>query len=259
VIARPLFEGLRAGLGIDFYRGKITNRREKIFGGTVYPSGSVLDVRDEYSYKTSALGYTIGLFYTPIKRLNAGFYVVPGFALDLNEELRTVIGSREETSGSISRRYLSAEMPLAWGFGVSAKVKKNILLAFDYSTTDWSTFFIDGEDPGSLRDERIIAFGAELTSKKQRDLSWIKRSSLRGGFRFRSLPMMAGGSGVDEQVATVGWGVPLGGGRGRLDIACELGSRGDLEVNGMRERIVRFGVSISGFEKWIPIERRRRR
>ncbi len=258
-VARPIFTGFRAGLGIDFYRGEITDRREKIFSGTLYPSGSALDVRDEYAYETSALGFTVGLLYSPVKRFSAGFHIVPGFTLDLDEEFRTVISSREVTSGTVSRRSLSAEMPISWGFGLSANPKKNILLAFEYGATRWSAFSVDDEDSGTLRDESVISFGAELSSLKKGDVSWIRRTSLRGGVRFRSLPMRAGGASVDERVAAVGWGIPIGGGNGRLDIACELGSRGDLEKNGIRERLVRFGVSLSAFEKWIPIERRRRR
>jgi hypothetical protein len=71
--------------------------------------------------------------------------------------------------------------------------------------------------------------------------------------------MIVGGNGVNERVGTVGWGIPIGGGRGQFDFAVEFGSRGNLVDNGMRERLIRLGVSLSAFEKWIPIERRRRR
>jgi hypothetical protein len=45
-VARPIFRGLRGGLGIDFYRGEISDVREMIFQGTFYPFGTAIDVLD---------------------------------------------------------------------------------------------------------------------------------------------------------------------------------------------------------------------
>jgi hypothetical protein len=164
----------------------------------------------------------------------------------------------ETNSGTLSQRALTASMPSSWGIGLSFKLKRGFLLAFDHNRTDWSTFSINDDDAG-FRKGIDYVIGAEFTTARRRDDSWLKKSTIRGGYRVRELPMKVGGVGVDERVVTAGWGVPIGSGIGRFDLAMEMGSRGDIEDNGMRERLVRFGLSLSAFEKWVPFERRRRR
>lgn len=251
-IARPLFHELRGGVGFDFYRGKLSDVREMIFQGTFYNFGSAIDVRDEYSYETSALGISMGLLYVPHQRFATGFYFTPSFDLDLEEEFRT-------SSGTTIERSFGAGVPYSWGMGVSFRITNNLLLAFDYDRRNWSAFTIEGDGNQGYRDEITYALGMELSSSSRRVRSWLKKTSFRAGYRSRSLPMRVAGAGVGERVVTVGWGVPIGGGIGKVDIGVEMGSRGDLEENAIRERLLRFGIAISAFEKWIPIERRRRR
>jgi long-subunit fatty acid transport protein len=250
-VARPIFRGLRGGLGIDFYRGEISDVREMIFQGTFYPFGTAIDVLDEYTYETSAFGTTVGLLYTPHDAIQTGFYYKPSYDLEMDERFET-------NSGTLSQRALTASMPSSWGIGLSFKLTRGFLLAFDHNRTDWSTFSINDDDAG-FRKGIDYVIGAEFTTARRRDDSWLKKSTIRGGYRVRELPMKVGGVGVDERVVTAGWGVPIGSGIGRFDLAMEMGSRGDIEDNGMRERLVRFGLSLSAFEKWVPFERRRRR
>jgi hypothetical protein len=252
-VARPLFFGLRAGLGVDFYRGAISDLHLIGFQGAVYPFGTAIDVRDEYEYDTDGRGITAGFLFAPDRRIRAGFHYTPAFDLDLDETFRT-------SGGTVSRRSRTAGMPGSWGVGIAARPLRRLLLAFDYRLSDWSSFTFDGgEEDVDLRDERTVAFGAELSGRSRRETRWWRRSALRGGFRWRALPMQAGGARVDERVGTIGWGIPLGKGTGRFDLAVEIGSRGDLAENGARERFLRFGVALSAFEKWVPVERRRRR
>lgn len=251
-VARPLFYGLRGGIGFDFYRGKLSDIREMIFQGTFYSFGSAIDVRDEYSYETSGIGVSMGLLFVPNRRFATGLYYTPAFDLDLEEEFQT-------SSGTTIGRNLVAGMPYSWGLGVSLRMTNSLLFAFDYDRRNWSTFTIDGEGDPGYRDEVTYALGMELSSSRRRVRSWLKKTSLRAGYRSRTLPMRVAGDNVGERVVTLGWGIPIGGGIGRVDIGVEMGSRGDLRENAMRERLLRFGIAISAFEKWIPIERRRRR
>jgi len=251
-VARPLFYGLRGGIGFDFYRGKLSDVREMLFQGTFYSSGSAIDVVDEYSYETSALGMSMGLLYTPHRKIAAGLYVTPGFDLGLEEEFET-------SAGTTIGRSFDAGMPNAWGLGLSFRLTNSLLLGFDYDRRNWSAFTIEGDGSQGFHDEITYALGMELSSSRRRKRSWLKKTSLRAGYRSRTLPMRVAGAIVGERVVTVGWGVPIGKGVGRIDLGVEMGSRGDLEENMLRERLLRFGVAISAFEKWVPIDRRRRR
>jgi len=97
-VARPLIAGLRAGVGIDFYRGRISDTREMIFQGSYYNSGAGFDVRDQYSYEANGLGMNLGLLFVPDRRISAGFFYAPAFDLDLDEELATSPGNLSQRS-----------------------------------------------------------------------------------------------------------------------------------------------------------------
>ena len=153
---------------------------------------------------------------------------------------------------------LVADMPFACGIGMSYPLRRDLLLAFDHRRRDWSSFRISGGSDMRLRDEISYAAGVEIHKPRQREQSWIQRSSFRSGFRWRTLPMLVEGKPVREWAITGGIGVPLGGSNGMLDVAIEAGSRGSLSENGVRERMIRIGVSLSAYEKWLPIRRRRR-
>lgn len=72
---------------------------------------------------------------------------------------------------------------------------------------------------------------------------------LRAGYRWRRLPLRIDGRTVSEW--TVGLGYSRGLGRlSRIDLALEIGDRGDVEELGLSERYVRVGVGMAVFEVW---------
>jgi hypothetical protein len=75
---------------------------------------------------------------------------------------------------------------------------------------------------------------------------------LRAGFMWRRLPSVLEGRGISEKSFLAGTGIALGSGVGRMDFFTQLTSRGSLEEVGFSERVLRFGIAVSGFEKWLP-------
>lgn len=76
---------------------------------------------------------------------------------------------------------------------------------------------------------------------------------VRVGYRWRRLPLRIDGEAVSE------WSLGLGYSRGfgrlsRLDLALEVGGRGDVEEHGVSESFVRLGVGLGVFEVWRRID-----
>jgi hypothetical protein len=72
---------------------------------------------------------------------------------------------------------------------------------------------------------------------------------LRVGYRWRRFPLRLDGEPVSE------WALGLGYSRGfgrlsRVDVAVEIGGRGDVQEHGVSERFVRVGVGMAVFEVW---------
>ncbi|MGH7542815.1 MAG: hypothetical protein ACREK7_02655 [Gemmatimonadota bacterium] len=72
---------------------------------------------------------------------------------------------------------------------------------------------------------------------------------VRVGYRWRRLPLRLDGEPVSE------WALGLGYSRGfgrlsRVDVALEIGDRGDVQEHGVSERFVRVGVGMAVFEVW---------
>ena len=76
---------------------------------------------------------------------------------------------------------------------------------------------------------------------------------LRVGYRWRRLPLRLDGEPVSE------WALGLGYSRGfsrlsRVDVAVEIGGRGDVQEHGVSEKFVRVGVGMAVFEVWRRID-----
>jgi hypothetical protein len=72
---------------------------------------------------------------------------------------------------------------------------------------------------------------------------------VRIGYRWRRLPLRLDGEAVSEW--TLGLGYSRGFGRlSRVDVAMEIGGRGDVQDHGVSESFVRVGVGMAVFEVW---------
>jgi hypothetical protein len=150
----------------------------------------------------------------------------------------------EEETGDLE---LDVESETASRVGVGAEIRpgRGLRLAADWVHEGWE----DVEAPlaiGTFRDVDRVAAGLEWVPSRE-GLRW----PVRAGYRTETLHTLDGaGRDVREHAVTGGSGFTFADGRGEFDWFVEYVRRGDPDASEFHEQVVRFGVTLTGFEEW---------
>jgi hypothetical protein len=243
--ARPLGRQFAIGAGIEFHRGEAV--RTWILGASSSETdgsgglGSADRVSDTYSGES----VRFGLLYHAFHWLDVGISLRPGYTLSREEKIEAGTGFEEEKSSRI-------DMPYTLALGCSLLKGKRLTTGFDLETTPYGDTRFSAPVGLAMQDDTRFSVGIEFTPSRDPLAPFWKKWPLRAGFMWRRLPPVVEGKGISEISSTVGMGIGLGDGVGRMDIFSQLTARGSLDDVGFKERVMRFGISVSGFEKWLP-------
>jgi len=238
---------VQVGAGIDLLLlGSDINWRNEFTG-----EGEVLNFVDSEDREENSLhgvAFRAGLRVPLGDRVAVGAYTVqPG---RLSGELRY----SSEQAGTAFERVDDRKLDVAssWGAGVEGHPMDGLRVAVDWIRESWGD--ADPIDPAeSFVDVDRVAVGAEWKSPGERgSLQW----PVRLGYRTENLQTLdAYGNEVREHVFSGGSGFNIAGGRGDIDWYLEYGWRGEQGVTEYHENFVRFGVTLTGWEKWGRLER----
>lgn len=142
-----------------------------------------------------------------------------------------------------------ADFHPTWALGFDARTTAHLRVAGDWVHESW-----DDADPLNAIDEFVnvnrFAVGLEWNAGGHDDPGG---HPLRAGYRTELLHVRdAFGLEVRQHVVSAGSGFGIAGGRGDIDWYVEYGWRGEEGVTEYLENLVRFGVTITGWEKWNP-------
>jgi hypothetical protein len=155
------------------------------------------------------------------------------------------------------------ELPASLALGAAADLDEHWRVALDIARTWWgSTDLVIGDDPlftrsnVEARDVTRFGIGAEYQGDRSLEARGLwPRMPLRGGYSYAPWHFRDGyGEEITEHIVSAGAGLPFGESSGMLQLAFELGFRGDRELNGASERFYRLGISLSGRER-VPVGR----
>ena len=140
-------------------------------------------------------------------------------------------------------------MPARNGAGIGFSYKQKVLLGFDYYRQDWSQASILGESQGLVNSSSMRA-GLEVTPDPEALRGYWKRVHYRlGGYSDKTY-LMINGEQLDNSGVTFGLGMPLRGGRSSFNMACNMGRRGSLENNLVKEKYVFLSFSVTLHDFW---------
>jgi len=242
-LGRSFGRHFSAGIQVDFHKG----RQERIW----YLQSSQSDEednlisRDIVRNRFSGQSFTAGVLYQPFKWLGVGFSYKPGYDLSIDETLLAGTGYEEKRTGSM-------EVPGTLAFGLSVQPIDKLTVGFDVESSSWSSVDRSRELPFAMNDYRRLSLGLEFVPSRDPLAVYWKKWPLRTGIMYRTLPSRVDGRSVDELSLVFGVGIGLREGRGRFDFFTQYTRRGSLDEIGLEERVIAFGISLSGFEKWVP-------
>lgn len=150
---------------------------------------------------------------------------------------------RDSSNSAVSD--LTFPMPAAFEAGASAQVSPVLLVTGAVGWTGWAG--TEGAAAGFVASDVMwVGVGAEYSGVQ---LSG-QNIPLRLGFRRTDLPFHATNLAQPTETAlTLGFGLRVSDDQARIDLAFEIGSRGDLETSGVGESFQRMSLSLALFQR----------
>ncbi|MCK4538691.1 MAG: hypothetical protein KAV42_07845 [Candidatus Krumholzibacteria bacterium] len=140
-------------------------------------------------------------------------------------------------------------LPSAWSAGVAVAVTDRWWVSSSYWTREAPEPSGFEHLEGSLSDESVISFGIERRAGS--DGGKLSGMPLRFGYYENRWHLeFPAGQQVVSRFFTLGSGFGMPGGPGGIDFTVEVGKIGSVADNGIDEKVLRLGLSMSLSEKW---------
>ncbi len=137
-------------------------------------------------------------------------------------------------------------LPRSFGFGASVKIYDKLTVSADYYTQNWQTnSFLNKEQP--LTSSSFMGFGMEYCNNS---LSTIYRKTIRyrtGGYYSNSYVKLNNAQ-INDYGITFGVGFPLK--TTLMNTSFQLGTRGSIDNNMLKESYVLFNLNFSLYDTW---------
>jgi hypothetical protein len=240
-----LEDRIAAGVSVNLIRGGI---RELLnaFIMTDADSNGVLDylpasqIMDDEFEGTST---TFSLLLTPHPRLRVGASYTPAHEIQVERRLE-LVGVAVKADSTFRLQW-----PEEWAVGAAVSLSDRWQAGLDYQARAFSGFTGREDWERDMLDEWSLGFGFERKHGQIRH-GGLRNWPLRFGLTFRRWGYRLAGEEVRETHLSCGTGFPFREGGGHLDLAVSYGWLGDLEKNGLEDRLWRLTVSVAGLEKW---------
>lgn len=207
--------------------------------------GSNADAVSTQEARLTGHGIGAGFVTRPIPKLSLGLTYEA--AIDYDVEV-----TETHTSSSADTAYNgSAELPARMTVSATWRLATGFILYAGGSVCDFRDFEGLALPKGRLAREEIAAIGLEYRFAGP-------RIPVRASFRYEQLPYtLPDGEEIKRIAFTVGTGLVMRGGRGKVDTGLQFASTGSVDTNQFADRSVRVYLSITGSEDWTRARDRR--
>lgn len=167
--------------------------------------------------------------------------------------------AKTETSGgtldtvySVTNNVQGIDIPSELALGFSLKKGDKWVVGADYVYQNWSNTNFQ-ETPGvdfTTSANSQIKVGFEYTPNRYDIRYYMKRVSYRAGFYYENSYMNINGNNIKSTGITLGANLPIYQGHNAVGLAVDMGQRGSLKNNLVRERYVMFIINIHLHDIW---------
>ena len=233
------------GLSAQYLLGSIQRNWQVIWN-----SGDFSNTSDARTEHFGGLRWVAGGIYG-YQKFHFGTYVA--LSTDMTKKVLQIDALGDTTL----QRYGQSASPFEVGVGATYDLNRRYLLGMDIVYSGWNGVkaFANNQDN---RNTVRLALGAERKPSASISSPYFEKWHYRGGFYFQN--MYASGAAKkfsNEYFVTAGFGMPFNKDKNVLDVTFELGQRGSVSANTVRDRIFRINFSVSGGERWFQNRQRR--
>ncbi len=256
-----LGKNLHVGVNVAYIFGS-----EKQFRTTQFTDlPSVLNSSIENSMSVGGLNYDYGLQYdipfSESSRITFGYsgsastqlnattkFIVSQYTLASDGSVNTALDSlrSEQTDGKI-------KLPLINRFGITYQKDNKFMVGAEYKMGSWSDVTINGTNAG-LQNSQSFAVGAQITPNINSIGSYLAVVDYRLGFNYDKTYINVSGNDITQYSGTFGLGIPIPNTSRtsfyKINFAAEVGRRGTLQNNLVRETFFNFRLGFTINDKW---------
>lgn len=233
------------GLSAQYLLGSIQRNWEVVWDSQDFSNTS--DVRTEHF---AGLRWVAGGIYE-YQKYHFGAYVA------LSKDMTKKVLQKDALGDTIFLSYSQAPSPFEIGVGGTYDINKKYLVGLDVVHFGWNGI----QGLGAQQDNRNtlrISLGAERSPATAISAGYFEKWYYRSGFYFQNMyASNANRKFANEYFLTAGFGMPFNKGKNILDVTFELGQRGSISANDVRDRVFRINFSVSGGERWFQNRQRR--
>ncbi|MFO7788991.1 MAG: hypothetical protein ACQES1_05550 [Bacteroidota bacterium] len=254
-------ENLSLGINLNYLFGNIQQVNSMQFTGS--SEEGMLDITEKKTMYLNNFYFSLGTQYD--YQLTDNQRLTIGLTCDLNTTInahRTYLATNalSATSDVVAdtvehnpREEGEIKLPLNIGAGMAYHYKDVLSLAADLRYQDWSNATIFGEQD-SLGAGRRISLGAEYTpsGKESPDLKYMHNIRYRLGAYYNDTYLVfdQGDTQINDFGISFGLGLPLKRSNTTFNLSLELGQRGSLKNDLVKEEYVVLGINFSLSDIW---------
>ncbi|RLD64083.1 MAG: hypothetical protein DRJ01_01885 [Bacteroidetes bacterium] len=251
------FKHFSVGINASYLLGSLNQTRTVIFVDDSYTTNT----QSEKNINISDVFFNYGIQY--YNKLNENYSYTLGLKFDnetkINVEKSILSGSTYgkytnsiydntliDTLENIKDQKDSFTIPTNLGFGFSFSKNQKFIISADYTTQNWSsTKFLGRTD--SLTNSNSFKFGLEYTPKWNSINHAYKRFHYRFGGHYTNTYLNIYNEQLKDYGISFGLGIPLRKTNTLINLSFELGQRGTIDNNLIKENygIIRLNLSLS--------------
>ncbi|SDG12178.1 Long-chain fatty acid transport protein [Pedobacter terrae] len=159
-----------------------------------------------------------------------------------------------DTLNAVNNGKSNLTLPLTHNFGIAIQQNDKWLIGADFRMGKWSKTSINDVNQG-LQDSWGASLGGQWTPDAFSYNSYMKRIDYRIGFNYDKTYIKIGNQDIKQMGASLGFGFPLPTANGgtafyKINFTTELGQRGTLNNNLVKEQYINFHLGFTLNDTW---------
>ncbi|MBC7915069.1 MAG: hypothetical protein H7Y07_13210 [Pyrinomonadaceae bacterium] len=248
------------GANASYLFGKLKEARS-----AEYADISFLNSSTQQNNSISGLTFDLGLQYETAISKNVNFIL--GYAASTSSKLKSsgsLLTTRFYKNGSgnanvavdstqfVENAASTIQLPMLHTLGFTMQRTNKWLFGADLSLGQWENYREGNVNPG-LQNSMGLAVGGQITPDVNSVGNYLKLVDYRFGFKYDKTYIHLKNKDINQMAVTLGLGLPLASNRStfyKINLGTELGQRGSLQNNLVRERYVNFFIGFTMNDQW---------
>lgn len=251
------------GINVKYYFGELRETKTILFPDEPF----MRNTQEGYSRRIQGFGFSTGAMYTinlpEDKTLNIGATFAPMQRINFKEDYifgATVGANLENTDDNvmidITESYVNQEsyfnLPTTLGFGLSyTELQKQFAtISVDYAMWEDCTNDNIENSLTVFNNSMRVGAGYEFIPKWNSVSNYFKRATYRFGAFFENQYVEINDKSINEFAVSLGVGFPIRRVDGMFNVGLELGQRGSLQTDLIKENYIKLNLKFNFREIW---------